>query len=270
MVEAKKIGDIAGYEELPEQEYTCKKHGKYIGKPFKFGFINSVIGCPCPKCLEEDEARRLAEERKRTEEENEKRRTHWLTDLNIGRRFWNESFETFNAYTPELQHHLSVCMEFAKDPQGRKLVMLGNSGTGKNHMAASILKMTGGVIHKIMEIELLFDRTFSGEIHKWEIIKNLCETDMLVIDEIGRTKPTDFELNWLSYVIDKRHENYKPLVLISNKHLEEDCPRGESGCPDCIQKFMGKDTFSRITEDGLIMEFTGEDYRYKIREGKNV
>jgi DNA replication protein DnaC len=88
---------------------------------------------------------------------------------------------------------------------------------------------------------------------------------MLVIDEIGRSKASDFELNWLSYVIDKRHENYRPLVFISNKHLKDDCPHG--GCPDCLQNFMGNDILSRITENGLIMEFTGEDYRYKKRMG---
>jgi DNA replication protein DnaC len=269
MVEPKKISSIAGVEESPEQEYTCEKHGKYKGKPYKSKFADSVFNPVCPKCTEEENTLKLLEEKRKAEEENEKRRIRWLAGLNIGRRFWDESFETFNAYTDELRRHLSVCIEFAQDPQGRKLVMLGNNGAGKNHLAASILKVTGGVIHKIYEIELMFDQTFSGEIHKWEIIKGLCETDMLVIDEIGRTKATEFELNWLSYVIDKRHENYKPLALISNKHLKEDCPQG--GCPDCVQNFMGNDILSRIIEDGVIMKFTGEDYRHKKRmEGKNA
>ncbi|GMO51772.1 MAG: ATP-binding protein [Treponemataceae bacterium] len=261
----KSAGEIIGREELPEQEYTCEKHGKYRGKPVKFMLFGQVHDPICPQCLAEDEAKTAEEERKKAEKRKETERVNRLTGLNIGKIFWNESFETFNAYTPELRHHLSICVDFAKDHKGRKLVMLGNNGTGKNHLAASILKVTGGVIHKIYEIELMFDQTFSGEIHKWEIIKRLCETEMLVIDEIGRSKASDFELNWLSYVIDKRHENYRPLVLISNKHLKDDCPHG--GCPDCLQNFMGNDILSRITENGLIMEFTGDDYRRKKRMG---
>jgi DNA replication protein DnaC len=261
----KSAGEIIGREELPEREYACGKHGKYRGKPVKFSMLGKAFDPQCPRCVAEEEAKIAEEKRKNAERLKETERVKWLAGLNIGKIFWNESFETFNAYTPELRHHLSICMDFAKEHKGRKLVMLGSNGTGKNHLAASILKTTGGVIHKIYEIELMFDQTFSGEIRKWEIIKRLCETEMLVIDEIGRSKASDFELNWLSYVIDKRHENYRPLVLISNKHERDDCPRGAGGCPDCFQNFMGNDILSRITENGLIMEFTGDDYRHKKR-----
>jgi hypothetical protein len=53
---------------------------------------------------------------------------------------------------------------------------------------------------------------------------------------------------------------------MSNKHQKEFCPQGESGCPDCIQKWVGNDILSRIIESGVILEFTGEDYRERIWE----
>lgn len=262
---AKKVGPILGREELPEQEYDCPKHGKYTGKPVKMAFFEKVIDPPCPKCTEEEEAAKAAEYERREQEEREQSRISYFKRLNIGRIFWDESLETFDAYTDELKHHLEVCVDFANNPQGRKLVMLGNHGNGKNHLAASILKITGGIIYKIYEIELMLHQSYSGETQEYKVIKELCETEMLVIDEIGRSKPTSWEMNWLSYVIDKRHENLMPLVLISNKHIKEDCPQGESGCPDCIQNFVGNDILSRIIENGVILEFTSDDYRYKKR-----
>jgi DNA replication protein DnaC len=87
---------------------------------------------------------------------------------------------------------------------------------------------------------------------------------MLIIDEIGRTKFGDWEQNWMSHVINRRYEDLLPSVLISNKHLKEDCPQGETGCPDCIQKWVGDDILSRIIENGVTLEFTGEDYRERI------
>ncbi|GHT89450.1 hypothetical protein FACS1894137_18720 [Spirochaetia bacterium] len=264
---SKKAGDILGREVLPEQEYQCQKHGKFVGTPVKLEFLDRVLDPRCPKCEEEERELQSTAEMENLEREKQRQRDQWLTGLNIGKRYWNTSFETFDAYTDELKHHLQICVDFAYNHNGRKLVMLGNNGTGKNHLAASILKITGGVIHTVYEIELMLHQSYSGETQEWRVLSHLCETKLLVIDEIGRTKGTDWELNWLSHVINKRHENLMPLVLISNNHLKEDCPHGEAGCPFCIQNYVGNDILSRITEDGLIMEFTGDDYRYKKRTG---
>jgi DNA replication protein DnaC len=268
MVEAKKIGSALGREELPEREYDCPKHGKYRGIPVRLSFLNmhkDVIDPMCPKCIEEEKASVEEEKRRQREEENERQRIKWLTDLNIGKRNWESTFENFDAYTPELKRHLAICQEFAKDPQGRKLVMLGNNGTGKNHLATSVLKITGGILYTIFEIELMLRQSYSGETQEYRIIQELCSTEMLVIDEIGRTKGGKWEEDWLSHVIDKRHKNFMPLILISNCHLRENCPDG-GGCPKCIQNYLENDVISRIIEDGIVLNFAGEDYRKRIRE----
>jgi DNA replication protein DnaC len=265
MVEAKKVGSMLGREELPEREYNCLKHGKYKGIPVKFGFMDTVIDPVCPKCIEEENAKKEAEDRIRQDEAEKHRREQMLTDLNIGKRNWESTFENFDAYSPELKHHLAICQEFSGDPRGRKLVMLGNNGTGKNHLAASILKMTGGILYTIFEIELMLRQSYSGETQEYRIIQELCETKMLVIDEIGRTKGGDWEENWISHVVDKRHKNLMPLILISNCHLRENC-RERGGCPKCIQTYLGNDVLSRIIEDGIVLNFTGGDYRERIRE----
>jgi DNA replication protein DnaC len=266
MVEAKKAGSLLGREELPEQEYDCPKHGKYKGIPVRLGFAGIVINPQCPKCEEETNAFEIAEKEKRRIVEQEEDRIKRLKALNIRKKFWDESFETFEPYTPELKHHFQMCFDFANNPEGRMLVMLGNNGNGKNHLAASILKITGGIKYTVYEIELLMKQSFSGETQEWKFIQRLCEVEMLVIDEIGRTKGGDWELNWLSHVINRRYEDILPTILMSNKHRKESCPQGETGCPDCIQNWVGNDILSRIIENGLIMEFTGEDYRERIRE----
>jgi DNA replication protein DnaC len=260
MVETKKAGEVLG-NELPEQEYDCPKHGKYRGRPFKLAFMENPINPSCPKCMAEEETVKAAEEEKRRVMEQDEDQMRRYKALNIRRKFWNESFETFDAYTAELKHHLKTCLAFANNPEGRMLVMLGNNGNGKSHLAASILKVTGGIKYTVYEIELLMKQSFSGETQEWKFIQHLCEVEMLVIDEIGRTKGGDWELNWLSHVINRRYEDFLPTVLMSNKHRKESCPQGEAGCPDCIQNWVGNDILSRIIENGAVLEFTGEDYR---------
>lgn len=253
----------AGAEYLPERDYECPRHGRYRESPVKIGF--AVFTPPCPLCAAEESALQAEEYRKRREREDAEAREKRLAALNIGKRLWDESFETFDAYTPELKRHREVCAAFARNSRGRKLVMLGKNGTGKNHLAASILKITGGCVYTVFEIELLLRRAYSGEVREGDVYARLCETPVLVIDEIGRHKTGAWEMNFLSYVINKRHENLMPAVFISNKHLGEDCRRGAAGCPDCLDNFLGSDVLSRIIEDGEIMYFTGEDYRYKRR-----
>ena len=58
-----------------------------------------------------------------------------------------------------------------------------------------------------------------------------------------------------------KYENLMPSILISNKHLKDDC-----SCPECLQNYVANDVISRIIESGQIMVFTGDDYRYKKRE----
>ena len=257
----------AGVEYLPERDYECPRHGRYTESPVRIG-LDVIFSPPCPACAAE-EAVLLAEAgRERREREAAEAREKRLAGLNIGKRLWDESFETFDAYTPELKRHQKVCAAFARNHRGRKLVMLGKNGTGKNHLAASILKITGGRVYTVFEIELLLRRSYSGELREGDVYDMLCGTPVLVIDEIGRHKTGDWEMNFMSYVINKRHENLMPAVFISNKHLGEDCPRGAAGCPDCLHHFLGNDVLSRITEDGEIMYFTGEDYRRRKREGR--
>jgi len=82
---------------------------------------------------------------------------------------------------------------------------------------------------------------------------------MLAIDEVGRTKGSDAELNWLSYIIDKRHTRDLPTIIISNKHVRKYCPLG--GCPECLENYLSGDVMSRLTEGGVLLQFNWEDWR---------
>jgi DNA replication protein DnaC len=265
-VKVKKAGDIfkPRFEELSEDFFECPKHGTYHGKPFKFswGFGDECINPPeCPQCTEEKRAEE-AEEKLRRNKEQELIR---IKKMNIGRRYWNTAFDNFSAYTDELKHHLTIAKNFANNPDG-KLVMLGENGTGKTHLAISVLKNTGGAIYTAFEIGLMLRQSYNGDSREWEILKELCEAELLVIDEIGRSKGQDWELNWMSHIINKRHENIRPIILISNRHLRENCPGGKDGCDKCLERFVDNDIISRITEDGIVLRFTGDDYRRNIGE----
>jgi DNA replication protein DnaC len=257
MNEVKRAGDVLN----PSlNSYECPKHGIYYGRAPKVLF-GLVIKRGCPEC-EKERAALEADEEAESKKGWELKR---LKTMNIGKRYWNTGFDNFIADTDELKHHLKAAKNFAGNPDG-KLVMLGENGTGKTHLAVSILKQTDGIIQTAYEIGVRLRQSFGGNSQEWQILKELCEAKMLVIDEIGRSKGSDWDLNWISHVINKRHENMMPLVMISNRHLRQDCPQGEGGCEKCLEKFFDNDVISRIVEDGIVLKFTGADYRQRTGE----
>lgn len=73
--------------------------------------------------------------------------------------------------------------------------------------------------------------------------------DLLVIDEIGRTKATDTELLLLAQLIDRRHAEMKPTIVISNLD------------PDGITARVGVAGMSRLRQGGMCMHFNWPDQR---------
>jgi DNA replication protein DnaC len=246
---------------LPEAEFDCPKHGKYRGIPTKiFNFFRKaeLITIPeCPECEREKQEKAELGERERL--------INKYKQMNIGKKFWDESFETFDDYTDELKEHLATAREFAEKPEG-KLVMLGEHGNGKNHLAVSILKKTGGLIYRAYEIGLLLRQTINGTTTEYEVLTRLCETPLLIIDEIEKLKDSEAKNHWLSHVVGKRYDDMLPIIFIGNCHTKDDCKAEQKPCPKCIEYHLENDILSRIIEDGITMKFTGEDYRERIRE----
>jgi DNA replication protein DnaC len=251
------------YPQTVEKTFHCQKHGHYRCTVSEIPFMQSFTP-PCPICdnekLAQEEQEQEKEEKKFLEELEKKE----LRKMNIGEKFWKESFKTFDAYSEELKTHLETCINFVKNPAGRMLVMLGNNGNGKDHLASSALKEINGCMYSVFELELLLRQSYTGHTSEWDIYEKLCEVSLLVINEIGKHKPGEWELNFISYIINKRYENMKPVILISNTHLKENCP--QKGCDKCLENYIGNDVISRIIEGGEIMLFTGTDYRIKKRE----
>ena len=258
MTEPKKL-DIQGPEKLPETDFDCSRHGGYRGHALKMSLLGRARVCDPPA----PNARR----RKPTSRKGMSATGSTRCGMNIDKMYWGKDFDTFEAHGPELKKHLDTARRFAEKPEG-KLVMLGNNGAGKTHLAASILQRTGGIFYTAYEIGVNLRHSYNGSTREKDVLDELCSVNVLVIDEIGRTKEgSDADVRWISHVINKRHANFMPLVLVSNRHMRKDC-ENERGCPKCLENFFDTDVISRLFEDGVAMKFTGADYRIKIRGGR--
>lgn len=203
---------------------TCEKHGSY--EALQWEILGGVtITSPCPICRDE-----LLKE-----EEHEKQKKaifqHRL-DLSmagIGERYTEASFDNFIVSCDEEGEAMAQCREYAdrfSRKQSPNLIMYGNTGTGKTHLASAIaavlLKKNFSV--KYLPILKLFSQYqdiagYGGEGSREEFFLRLAAPDLLIVDEFGIVSLRDSERIVLHRVIDERYERKAPIAIIGNISL---------------------------------------------------
>jgi DNA replication protein DnaC len=244
-------------------EGICKKHGNFTGEMLYCG--GQTYGPFCPECEKEfEEEQKKQEEQKILDKiaEEEKRRIYKLEKMNIEPAYQYASFDAFITTSDELRHNAEKVRDLVKGDI-KKIVMTGKNGTGKTHLACASLHILGGKIMTMYEISTTIRASYTRDAGETElqIVDGYARLPLFVIDEIGRTKGGDVEANWLSYIIDKRHVRDLPTILISNKHTRKNC--GQNGCADCLENYIGEDIMSRLCENGVLLKFSGDDWRKK-------
>lgn len=183
----------------------CPDHGPFVIREQ----INGVIFAHeqvCQHCRREAQAASL------------------VSRARIPLRFARATLDNFEAPTEKHARILAACRDYADNfrryrAQGRGLILCGEPGTGKNHLATGICKE----LHRqrftmvmVKAAELL--DTFWGKSHAerdgW--LAELCRVDLLLIDELGRQSTTDNAQNVLFRVIDGRYEAMLPIMVTTN------------------------------------------------------
>ena len=244
----------------------CEKH-KIEYEPKQINMPGGItITTMCPLC---------AQERDREIEQAEKTKIYnaienEMREMNIEPEYYNATIDTYQADTPEQVKAVQTVKRLIAG-EIQQIVMTGSNGTGKTHLAIAAVKELKGKIYTMYEITTRIRQSYSPRADddetELEIVDELARLPMLAIDEVGRTKGSDAELNWLSYIIDKRHTRGLPTIIISNKHVRKYCPLG--GCPDCLENYLSGDVMSRLTDNGVLLQFNWADWR-KIKQQKEA
>lgn len=261
--EIKSLKELSSFNfTIKEGEFTCPVHGivknRYIEKS-----DGSIRWDTCPLCVEE---KQKEEERKLEEKSKVLEREKWAS-YRIKPKFFDLWFDNFNAYNDSLRHALKLMKDIAYSQSNRSLILLGSNGLGKTMLSSIALKIRGGAIYKMYEIIMRIKASYKSTSteNEQDILEELSKLPLLVIDEVGRSFGSESEKNWLSYVIDERYEDGLPTILISNLKMMRDCTDEEKASGYYIERYLGKDSVSRLVECADIVTVTGEDWRRKNR-----
>lgn len=180
-----------------------------------------------------------------------------LRDSGIGKRFLETGFETFEQeYMP---HAYETALRFAESfdkNQGRGLIFTGDVGTGKTHLAAAIanyiVEEYSVTVEFVSYVELLADirAAFSDEAKDVaKIEEKLCGAPVLIIDDLGKEKQSEFTNELLFRVVNRRYKDNLPMIVTTNYRLPE------------LAKRLDYAVFSRIVELCKAVDMRGRDYR---------
>lgn len=195
-------------ENMVEQ---CERHGPWR----RYLRIDGVLRAApmCPACSKENTLRTLAQ------------------SSQIPARFASASFDTFKTSSARQRLTLSDARRYAQAISGRQqiggLVFFGRSGTGKTHLAISLLRhcqMAGLSGFYVRAIDLMNrlrqTQGASATYQDRQVIENLSKVDVLIIDDVGKSMGTDFERAAMFNILDLRWGELLPTVMTSNLELE--------------------------------------------------
>ena len=135
--------------------------------------------------------------------------------------------------------------------------IVGPVGVGKTHMAARMAKqalsenasvkfLTGGEFLRSIR------DTFGGEGSEGDILSKLRSCDLLVLDDLGKDKPTDWAVSMLFQLIDARYNEELPTVVTSQYERDELLRRLSAGEADTARAIVSRlfEMCPRIRLDG--------------------
>jgi DNA replication protein DnaC len=252
----KKPEFVPFFPKMIEVEYVCKKHGKVRTQVFEGREANAQ----CPLCAAEEEKLENEKLEKIRKEAAERAKREQFEQQNIEPEYWDKKLEDVIIKTESQKQAVDAVKKMIERKSG-KVILLGSNGVGKTLLGSIAVQSLGGKLLSMYEITTLIRQSYTAKAEKTEldIVRELAGMPMLVIDELGRTKGSSAELNWLSYILDKRHTRHLPFMLLSNTHLNRNCPN--HGCEQCFENFVNNDVISRLRQNSEIITIEAPDFR---------
>lgn len=212
-------------------------------------------------CLCECEKQRREWEKKQNELKSqklyyEKLRTQGIQDAALRKCCFEQSDGSNQANIEIAEIYVAKFIEnFYK--KGSGLLLWGDVGTGKSHVAACIANalMRGGIPVLMTSFTKINNELFH-EHDKNKYIESLNYYKLLIIDDLGVERKSDYALENMFTVIDERYKSNKPLIITTNLTLDQ------MENPSQIEH---KRIYDRILEKCTPMAFDGRNKRQEKR-----
>ncbi len=103
------------------------------------------------------------------------------------------------------------------------MVLFGKTGCGKTHLACSYLQAHGGRFVNVLELLLKIRDTFrdSSQVTESQLIAQYSSVPVLVLDDLGSEKSSEYSITILYLIIDRRIREEKQTIITTNLSVPE-------------------------------------------------
>ena len=174
--------------------------------------------------------------------------------------------------------------EYPTDKTG--LLFVGSVGVGKTHLAAGIIKdlIREKGIHCLFcdyrELLKSIQNSYNSSVQatEMEILRPIFDAEVLVLDELGAVRSTEWVFDTVNYILNSRYNDNKTTIITTNfpdkpeqDKLEDDNPRSYSAADRAARREtlgdrIGERMRSRLHEMCKKVEIEGPDYRQHMKQ----
>src|SRR6185503_6122856 len=146
------------------------------------------------------------------------------------------------------------------------ILFMGSCGVGKTHLSVAILRglLDKGVRCLFYDFGALLKQIQASynantQMSELEILAPVIDTEVLVLDELGASRPTEWVRDTMLQIIRARYNDRRMTIFTSN-YMDEGCG-GES---ETLEDRIGVRLRSRLYQMCQTVVIEGEDYRQRF------
>jgi DNA replication protein DnaC len=160
---------------------------------------------------------------------------------------------------------------------GNGLLLTGSIGVGKTHLAVGMLQAlvadrgAKGLFYDYRDLLKQVQNSYnrSVEITELEILQPVFDAEVLVLDELGASKPTDWVWDTVAHILNTRYNDRRTTIITTNyANLPPGGAEGDARVAnreETLGDRIGERMRSRLQEMCVVVEMTGADFRQKVK-----
>ena len=194
------------------------------------------------------------------------------------------NFEFDGPHAHLMKARMAACrfVEEYSSSNNTGLLLIGNIGTGKTHLAVGIIKeliCSKGIpclFYDYRELLKQIQNSYNDSVKatELEVLRPVFEAEVLVLDELGAVKPTEWVWDTVSLILNSRYNDNRTTIITTN--YPDDAARDSNGSSEFAraQRAARSETLgdrigdrmrSRLHEMCRIVKMEGQDFRQTLK-----